>query len=687
MKKTFILVSLIIFTISLYSQNNDKSWYCLTDSIYNEIINKNPDILRQRQELNEFVREYIRNNPKDDEIYVIPVVFHIVHTYGIENISYQQILDAIDFMNKDFALLRNDTSQILNEFKPIAANTKIEFRLAKKDPWGNCTVGVTRTVSETTNGGGEEAKYAAPAWPTNKYLNVWVVRSLGGGAAGWAYYPGTAPPGADGIILLHDYVGPTGTSSPYKASTLTHEAGHYLNLPHPWGSTNEPGLESNCEIDDGIEDTPNTVGHTTCNLWAITCGSLDNVQNFMEYSYCGKMFTQGQANVMRAILNSSVAGRNNLWSYQNRLATGTNEGYIPQICAPIADFKVNKNSICKGMLVQYNDLTHNTDLISTHVWTLPGTENTTYYDANPLVKYVQKGSFDAQLFVENPTDSDTKYEQNYIKVYDINDGYPIPYTESFESTSFPNITGNPNNDFLIIQDGNKTWEQTIYGYTGKAIRIQNKYNEYGTKNKIFLPNILIDNDSTTVKVSFKAAYARISSDRSDKLKFYASSYCGDSLRIVWIISGTNLTSTYIQENSNYIPSTTDWKTHSFNISPVALKGQNLRLVIEAETNNGHTIYIDDVKFEQDFVSVTNQTDNHKISIYPNPIYNELFIQTDFNSQYYVLIYDISGKLISSDQSKESIFDASHMIKDLNTGIYILKLQSGENIKTLKLFKE
>ena len=41
----------------------------------------------------------------------------------------------------------------------------------------------------------------------------------------------------------------------------------------------------------------------------------------MEYSYCNKMFTNGQKNRMRAALQSSVGGRNNV-GLQNHTATG-----------------------------------------------------------------------------------------------------------------------------------------------------------------------------------------------------------------------------------------------------------------------------------------------------------------------------------------------------------------------------
>src|SRR5690554_1006161 len=135
---SFIAFTLIV--LSSYSQQEeDETWRCLTDQVYWKLIEKNPNLLYQKQYLDEFVKEYIKNNPKsdDDELYIIPVVFHVVHNYGEENISYQQILDAVEQMNIDYRKMRPDTASIHPAFKGIAADTKIEFRLAKIDPWGN----------------------------------------------------------------------------------------------------------------------------------------------------------------------------------------------------------------------------------------------------------------------------------------------------------------------------------------------------------------------------------------------------------------------------------------------------------------------------------------------------------------------------------------------------------------------
>ena len=63
------------------------------------------------------------------------------------------------------------------------------------------------------------------------YLNIWTAKSLANaGAAAYAYYPGVSNPDVDGIISLSHYVGSIGTSNYNNSRTLSHEAGHCLNL-------------------------------------------------------------------------------------------------------------------------------------------------------------------------------------------------------------------------------------------------------------------------------------------------------------------------------------------------------------------------------------------------------------------------------------------------------------------------
>ena len=254
-------------------------------------------------------------------VLTIPVVFHVVHDGGVENISDAQIIEAVKQINEDFRATNPEISNVVPAFQSLVADVEVEFALAQKDPNGNPTTGITRTRSTLTYNGGQIALKELIRWPRNMYLNVWVVRSSdGGNGSGFAFYPSSTV-GAnaiyDGVVCSHWAIGRTGTAVSTHYKLLTHEIGHWANLKHTWGDQTNNGDAGACSDDDDVSDTPNTQGTTGCNLTQSTCGSLDNTQNYMDYANCPNMFTLGQKTRMLAALNSTVAERNNLWSASN----------------------------------------------------------------------------------------------------------------------------------------------------------------------------------------------------------------------------------------------------------------------------------------------------------------------------------------------------------------------------------
>lgn len=306
---------------------------CLFDYKHQQAIEQFPELSQQETKYEDELAQYIQNkslSKSSSTNYIIPVVFHVLHDNGIQNISDAQICDAITLLNEDFGKKNADTIYTISTFTSIAASAGIEFRLATIDPSGNPTSGINRYLTPLTYSANDSSKINQ--WPPSQYLNIWVVDSLdiiGGiaGVQGYAYGPvfANANPNVDGILIRHDCVGRFGSGGPYQAAfgrILSHEMGHYLNLLHVWGYSFDVGMY--CTGDDYVADTPPTKGSIGCtNLYLSTCGYIDNVQNFMNYSYCYTMFTQGQVNRMTATLNSAVANRNNLWSNANLILTGT----------------------------------------------------------------------------------------------------------------------------------------------------------------------------------------------------------------------------------------------------------------------------------------------------------------------------------------------------------------------------
>lgn len=282
-----------------------------------------PSLLNVRSEYETEIQEII-NSRSSFVSKTIPVVVHIIYNDSYSNISDLQVNSALIAINEDFNAANSDFNNVISPFSSIKSNVGISFVLASIDPFGNPTSGITRTESDFTDYADENVK-SLVMWDTDMYLNIWVVDNIESGAGAYAYYPGTAPGGAEGIVCRNSQFGTLGTSSSYNfaATTMTHEIGHYLNLAHTWGDSNDAGLNENCNYDDNVSDTPNTIGTSYgCNTGQITCGTLDNIQNYMDYSDCTNMFSNGQRSRMHAALHSSMGGRINLWQYENLLATG-----------------------------------------------------------------------------------------------------------------------------------------------------------------------------------------------------------------------------------------------------------------------------------------------------------------------------------------------------------------------------
>ncbi|MFN7014177.1 MAG: M43 family zinc metalloprotease, partial [Bacteroidia bacterium] len=236
------LLTILLFNTFIYAQNQEnkaKEQLCGTDEMHQEIFKNHPElhnkIIQNHEYLNDFTRNYISQKSNKSTIYKIPVVFHIIHNYGTENISNPQIYDAIRVANRNLRKQNPDTSDIVPFFKPRAADCEIELVLAQKDPNGNCHSGINRIASTLTNIGDHQVK-SLIHWDPTKYLNIYVCAEAAG-LAGHALLPSTADtiPQWDGIVIQHSYLGSIGTSTPFKSVVLTHELGHYFNLQHIWG--------------------------------------------------------------------------------------------------------------------------------------------------------------------------------------------------------------------------------------------------------------------------------------------------------------------------------------------------------------------------------------------------------------------------------------------------------------------
>ena len=237
------------------------------------------------------------------------MVVHVVYNTRAENISTAQINSQIAALNKDFRATNSDKSKVPNVWKGLVADTRIQFALATTDPTGKSTSGIVRTkTTRTSFGTGDTVKSSASGgadpWPSDRYLNIWVC-TLGGGLLGYAQFPG-GPPATDGVVILNTAFGTRGSATaPFNLGrTVTHEIGHWLNLRHIWGDTED------CSGSDFVADTPNAEGpnYGKPAFPQISCSNGPNGDMFMNYmDYVDDdamfMFTPQQVARMHATLD------------------------------------------------------------------------------------------------------------------------------------------------------------------------------------------------------------------------------------------------------------------------------------------------------------------------------------------------------------------------------------------------
>ena len=410
-------------------------------------------------------------------VVTIPVVVHVIYRNATQNISQAQIESQIDVLNEDFSHTNPDAANTPNAFKPLAGDMQIRFELAKRDPNGDPTTGITRTQTTSNTFGLDDAmKFSArggqDAWDRDKYLNIWVC-NIGGGILGYAQFPGSGPKRTDGVVIGYNYFGRTGTLSPgyNKGRTSTHEVGHWLGLYHIWGD--EPG----CSNDDKVADTPLQKGEnygcpsfpqTTGPGGACAAGSPGSMfMNYMDYvdDACMNMFSKGQVTRAQNILQTlrptilTSDGATALVIQSLDASVFKIESPLANTCDPNVQPKVVLKNRGSQPLTSAT-LTYTID--NGPAQTLAWKGNLASFASETIVLPASKvgfGNRTLQVSVSSPngqTDNDqTNDTQTQLTVTELKAGLALPFNESFEDPAFPPqgwVRDNPDAEF--------TWERT-----------------------------------------------------------------------------------------------------------------------------------------------------------------------------------------------------------------------------------
>ena len=631
-------------------------------------------------------RTVLTNGPtRSNNTLTVPVIVHVFHDDGPENISRAQILDALEVMNADIQRNNADASDTRPEFQSVATGANIEFKLATIGPGGECTDGIIRYRTPLTKSARNDIKNLTVS-DNIHYLNIYVVASIwnftggNGTILGYAYYPN---PGQsflnDGIVMRHDVMGRIGTATTgfgptNQGRTLTHEAGHYLGLPHTFDGNSCSGFN------DGFSDTPAiSSSNSGCN-WGDSCPGQpgnDQGENYMDYSngICQNMFSAQQVAAMEGAL---LGTRNALVTSTNLANTGVSTP--GPTCAPNADFILASPYQCGSSgSINATDISWNGPVTSRQ-WEVLGTFLPTMTDSVVSISGMPPGLNILQLTTSNAQGSSSAIR--YINVLADTGITPQFYSESFE----PPFALNADYQVQPRQVQN-TWAlNSLVGAPGGAqcVYLDNYSKIFGAQESLLLPPLDMTQQASSV-LTFKYAFAERDTSNSDELRVYVSTNCGTTWIPRKIIKGQDLVTAPQQANSEFTPGPNQWRTSELNLA--AYQTFDYVLVrFEFTSGGGNNFFLDDINIFEPLGSEENAADDLKV--YPVPFQNKFVIEWPSVNSDKVLIevYDMTDRLVHID-NQEALsgrweMDGTQWAK----GAYLVKVTSKKDTLFKRVIK-
>jgi PKD repeat protein len=341
------------------------------------------------KQINDLIYQKTRNTASSQILatYTVPIVVHIVHTNGPENLPDSTIQNIINQLNLRF----QNAEPYFNSF---GNPSSINFCLASVDPQGNATSGITRNFSNNTFlsiGTNDSSLFEIATWDPLHYLNIWIVNSIDGLSGSitdaFSSTPSDLGTNSDGIVFAYNSL---------RSNFLTHEIGHYFGLYHTFNTFS--CNNGNCLLDgDLICDTPPDISINICqgNSCATdnsdTTGlspffnDVEDLPNYMDFGDCIFAFTDGQNQRMSITLNQ----------IRNQLLISQGCGFVfgnP----PNAQFNYQVSPCNDGKVQFYDTISTNYATVN---WDFNNDGIYDSFQSNPIYTFEQTGTYTVKLLI------------------------------------------------------------------------------------------------------------------------------------------------------------------------------------------------------------------------------------------------------------------------------------------------
>ncbi len=642
MQHTIFPTTLFLVFTFFFAQIHAQTVRCGTVEAEIQRYLENPD-LESYEEFEAWLAKKIAEKNKQAEVgliingvYQIPVIVHVVHNGEAigtgTNISAAAIQSQIEVLNEDFRRIFGTNGYNTH---PDGADTQIEFCLARRRPDGTAfpagedginridrnSVGWSAPPYSTATVNGTIKPYTTVTqnYSPSNYMNFWSV-NLGSGLLGYAQFPtsilggmgcGAQSASTDGVVMLYSSIGKssvTGNGGVYnEGRTATHEIGHWLGLRHIWG-------DGGCGVDDYCLDTPLCDGaNYGCATGTISCGNLDMVENYMDYSddLCMNIFTNDQKMRMRTVLENSPI-RASLITSDACVPPAVSDASIVNIINPVGDNCVGaitpivslRNRGSSNLTSVTINYTIDGGSPTSFAWTgtlAPGA--TTNVTLAPFSTTLGNHIFSSVSVLPNGvTDPNTVYDASEI-AFAVSNGIQPDFLEDFDGGTFPpNVRWNVDNPNSDCFEWVGAAAVSSSGISNNACAIMTNFgNTSGQDEYFYTPIFILPCNASVAEMRFDVAYRRRTTAINDRLRVEISTDCGATWNPTSIYdkSGAVLHTNTTALNSYWIPTaSTDWRNEVVDLSSfVSASSSSVRFRFRGTNTgaSGGNIYIDNVE--------------------------------------------------------------------------------------------
>lgn len=291
----------------------------------------------------------------------------------------------------------------------------------------------------------------------------------------------------------------------------------------------------------------------------------------------------------------------------NQLGAGRINAFAAMQCAanystavPIANFYSLTRNVCPGVSVNFQD--SSLYMPGSWAWSFQSGTPATSTLTSPNVTWATPGIYNVSLTVSNGNGNNTKIKTGYITVAG---PIALPLQEGFQAATFLPSNWSSYN----VHNDSVYWKRKlgIGGFSVNASAACVMFNNYeddasGDRDEMRTPRYNFSNVAVA-KLRFDVAYKQFdvtanitpANPYSDTLAVKLTTNCGTSWNNIYSKGGQTLsTSPGTLQASIFIPTATEWRKDSVNISSIAAFQPNVMMSFVNHGRYGQALYLDNI---------------------------------------------------------------------------------------------